>query len=287
MGLDTAIQDIKERGYSVVPDAVDAETISAALNRIHQIHEGTRAKTTSNVPFLNVGHNMVYNLQNKDMMFLKLIVSHPAIRTVAMALLNDQWYRQIPRESPNYILRSLLGRSGGSEAMPLHIDSFIPANGSFLWSIQAAVILEDQTEENGCTVVVPGSHLFDRYANQEALSDAKPLPTKAGDVAFWDSRLWHGSKANKSGKSRWSVIGTFGRWWMKQNYDIPRTLPENIYAELSDEEKGVLGYCSMSPKSEFDRIDIKTGYQFLKPKVADYFRDDDAQQESAATAQSA
>lgn len=271
MIFDANVQEIRERGYSVIPGAVDAETVSAALNRIRQVHESTRARTTNNVPFLNVGHNMVYNLQNKDVMFLKLIASHPAIRTVAMALLNDQWYRQIPRDRPNYILRSLLGRSGGSEAMPLHIDSFIPASGSFPWSIQAAVVLEDQTEENGCTVVVPGSHLFDRYANQEALTDAKPLPSKAGDVAFWDSRLWHGAKANKFGKSRWSVIGTFGRWWMKQNYDIPRTLPQEIYAQLSDEEKSVLGYCSMPPKTEFDRIDIKTGYETLKPTVAEYF----------------
>jgi len=43
-------------------------------------------------------------------------------------------------------------------------------------------------------------------------------------------------------------------------------LPLEIYNDLSLEEKSIMGYCSHPPKNEYDRIDIKAGYEILKLK---------------------
>jgi hypothetical protein len=51
-----------------------------------------------------------------------------------------------------------------------------------------------------------------------------------------------------------------------------RTLPEGFYAKMTDEQKQLIGYLCIPPDSEVDRINVKCGYEFLKPKVADYFR---------------
>jgi hypothetical protein len=51
--------------------------------------------------------------------------------TILRGLLNDMWYAQIPQDQANLILRSLIGRSSSPQAMPLHIDSFVRAAGSF------------------------------------------------------------------------------------------------------------------------------------------------------------
>lgn len=268
-GADNCISQIQESGYGKIEGAVSPEIVTQLKKRVEVLFEEKRNQVSGKVPFLNIGHQMLYNLQNKDVLFCRTMLSHPDVVKVLMTFLNDQWYRQIPADKPNYILRSLLARSGGPEAMPLHIDSFIPGSGAFSWSLQVAIILQDQSVENGCTLVVPGSHLANRYASQDDLKDAKPLSSKAGDLVFWDSRLWHAAAGNKSGNSRWSVIGTFGRWWLKQNYDIPRTLPQSIYAELTNEERGVLGFCSIPPKDEFERIDIKAGYDILQDDLKD------------------
>jgi len=37
-------------------------------------------------------------------------------------------------------------------------------------------------------------------------------------------RAWH-----KAERSRWSLIATFARWWVKQNFDITGTLPQTVY----------------------------------------------------------
>jgi hypothetical protein len=68
------------------------------------------------------------------------------------------------------------------------------------------------------------------------------------------------------------VIATFVRWWLKHNFDIPGTLPQAIYDELDDDEKTMLGYCSMPPRDEFERIDIKAGHGQLKPRAVDRAR---------------
>lgn len=152
----------------------------------------------------------------------------------------------------------------------MHIDSFIPFLGEHLISMQVVIILEDQYRENGCTSVIPGSHLSGEYVSQDEAENAIPVESKAGDVVIWDSRIWHGTFENRSDASRWSLIATFVRWWIKQGYNITEQLPQSIYEQLSDSEKAVLGYCSKPLDDERSGIDFKKGYDWLKPKVSDY-----------------
>jgi ectoine hydroxylase-related dioxygenase (phytanoyl-CoA dioxygenase family) len=267
---DLHLRALTDKGYTVLSQAVsrhEVETLLADMRRLNTIR--TQAEQMDQ-PFLNRGHDTIYNLQREDVHFTRIFTSNPLVMTILRGLLNDSWYRQIPQEQPNFILRSLLGRSSGAGAMPLHIDSFVPSNGKYCIACQVAVILEDQTPQRGCTVVVPGSHRSDDYADQSAIADAVPIQTRAGDIVIWDSRLWHGALGNTTGSSRWSLIATFVRWWMKQNFDITGTLPERIYEVLTDDEKAVLGYCSLPPRDEMERPDMKTGHDQLKTTVAAY-----------------
>lgn len=260
--MEEHLKNLKEQGFTLLKQVVDTEIVQKLLSLIKKYNLESPKPQSKVIPYLNRGHEVIYNLQNKDIYFIKANFNHPLLRSLLMAMLNDTWYKQIPQDRPNYILRSMLARSGGPEALPLHIDSFIPGHGAFAWSLQASFVLEDQFPENGCTVVVPRSHLFNRYADQNAKTI--PIASQAGDILLWDSRLWHGTTGNQSQKSRWAFISTYGRWWLKQNFDMPRSLPQDIFQQLTDEEKSVLGFCSSPPKDEFERIDIKGGYELLE-----------------------
>jgi len=262
--------ELKEKGYTKIEAAISTDAVEDLLRSLHDLR-AEPAPAGDKTPFLNRGHDMLYNLQARDAKYLRLFLAPPVLKRLMIETLNDVWYKPIPQQDCNFILRSLIARSGGPAPMPLHIDAFIPSGGSMTWAVQAAVILEDQYPENGCTTVVPGSHRADRYADQSAVKAAVPISSRAGDIVVWDSRLWHGTTGNQSGRSRWSIVGTFVRWWIKQNYDITRSLPEEIYGKLSDEEKAVMGYCSIPPLTEHERIDIKSGYADLKPTVAEFF----------------
>lgn len=263
---------LAERGFTVIPGGVAADEARELLSNLLGLHAARRRAPDALQPFLNRGHDVLYNLQSEGVMFLRQFSRNTLVMEILRGLLNDLYYKQIPPDRPNFILRAMAGRSSGNSNLPLHIDSFVPSSGRHCIACQVAIVLEDQTQETGCTLVVPGSHRSDEYASQDAMSRAIPLETRAGDVVIWDGRLWHGALGNKTDRSRWSVIGTFVRWWLKHNFDMPGTLPQAIYDELDDDEKTMLGYCSMPPRDEFDRIDIKAGHAQLKSSVADYGR---------------
>ena len=126
-------------------------------------------------------------------------------------------------------------------------------------------------ESNGCTIVAPGSHLSGMYTDRD-LTNLTKINAKAGDIVIWDSRLWHGTTENKTLTSRWALVATFTRWWLKQTMDMTRSLPNKIYKDLSDEEKLLLGFCSIPPSDESTRINTKSSYDSLLDNVEDYYK---------------
>lgn len=263
------IELLKKDGYCVIPQVFSEEQMSRGLELTQRTFDESKSSQSDRMPYLNKDQPMVYNLQSKDPYFLELLFYPEILHEILKYFLNDQWFKSIPEEDPNYILRSYLARSSNYK-MPMHIDSFIPYSGKYCFIMQSAIILQDQDETNGCTAIVPGSHLSPDYTTQDAFDQAKPVISKAGDLALWDSRIWHGAYANNSGQTRWSIIATFGRWWIKQAFDIPGNLPQEIYDRLMDWQKGVLGYCSVPYDDEACGIDMKRNYGLLPERVEDY-----------------
>ena len=184
--------------------------------------------------------------------------------------LNDEYYRFLDPNLPNFTLNYYNARSSGKK-LDLHIDSHIPFPGDHATMMQFVFLLEDSNEANGCTVVVPKSHQSGQYTDRSLdLSSLTKLEGKKGDFIIWDSRLWHGTLENVSKVSRWALIATFGRWWIKPSIDIVRSVDSKIYEKCTDIEKQLLGFCSIPPRDPLDRINTKCGFDFLKSKLDEY-----------------
>jgi hypothetical protein len=263
--LEQHIAEIKTYGYTII------ENGNKDYEKHLQLVKATAQASDSSNKSLHADRaqdHLLYNLQNKDVEFVRLL-SNPLVQELIGKFLNDKYYQVQDESIPNYILNYYNARSSG-KFLDLHIDSLVPAHGDFTWAMQAAFVLEDMDEENGCTVVVPGSHQSGNYSDR-TLAKRYPITAKAGDIAIWDSRLWHGTLDNISGRSRWVLIATFTRWWVKQSMDMTRKLPEAIYSQLSDSEKLMLGFCSIPPSDESGSIHTKKSYSELLPKVSDYY----------------
>lgn len=262
------IKNIQTYGYTWVKDFIEPDTLQKLDELVHYHHNLVKDAEYAGRPERDKRDLRIYNLQNKDKLFIQILTT-PFLRKVLIQLLNDSYYRFLPEDKPNYILQNFNARSSGN-ALELHIDSRIPGYRGKPWSMQVGFVLNQMTEENGCSIVVPGSHLSGRYTDRE-LDDVKSLYAGPGDLVMWDSRLWHGTKDNTDGSERWALFASFCMWWMKQDVNMAKSMPQEIYSQLTDEQKQLIGYCSLPPESEFDRINIKCGYDFLKPSVADYF----------------
>lgn len=268
--LTDAIERIEIDGYYRIPGVYDSNQVRETLDRTIYWYERSKNGLADNLPNLARGP-FLWNPQNKDVHFLNMIFYSKTIEKILMHFLNDRWFKQIPQDRPNYILRNLLARTT-EEKLPMHIDSLVPYSGPYCFVMQLSILLEDSTEANGCTMVVPGSHKSCKYVAEDAWEKAVPLEGRAGDVLIWDSRIWHGSRANDGGGSRWALIATYARWWLKQMFNITSTLPQHIYNQLTDSQKAVLGFCSIPQYSETEGIDMKRGYESLRSDVSSYRR---------------
>ena len=156
------IQSFKELdayGYSKIENFLTATALKKLLtitqdkyNILNEngkiVYEGT--------PERDKDDKILYNLQTIDKVYIDLLVS-PAVTAVASVKLNDPHYRFLPDSVPNYVLQYYNARSSGQK-LDLHIDSHIPFVGEFTNMMQFVFLLQDSDIDNGCTVVVPGSH---------------------------------------------------------------------------------------------------------------------------------
>lgn len=246
------IREIQQNGYTVIKNVNNAEVTRKLLTTVLEIRE-KRWSIAKEKGYPTRKNGCVFGLQNESLFLVRTIFSHPITTPIVTKLLNDSWYKTIPSDRPNFISRNgIRAQSSGKDGLFMHIDSFIPGTGKRPWLLQVFMVLEDQDESNGTTLVVPNSHLSDEYATPDSLKDAIPLCPKAGDVIIWDGRLWHGTTPNPEEKSRLVLASGFSCWFIKPKFDLPSALPDSIYQQLTDDEKVIMGFASPTFSDEFD-----------------------------------
>jgi ectoine hydroxylase-related dioxygenase (phytanoyl-CoA dioxygenase family) len=119
----------------------------------------------------------------------------------------------------------------------IHVDCprIIPG---YITNMGATIALDDFTEENGATYILPGSQ--ERATppdDEEFYVHAKRFIAPAGSVLFFNARLWHAGGQNKTEHWRHALTINMARPWMKQRLDIPRAM---AHTDLTGQPECVL-----------------------------------------------
>jgi hypothetical protein len=255
--ISSCIQNLNIYGYAVVPGMLDAEEVAEYKVLTDAWKGKLKGQRYPDYSEHRPNDDQIFNLQAKEKRYIDLLTD-PSIEAILRAQLNDPYYGSIPDELPNYILGEYICRTSG-DALKLHIDSWIPSLGTQSFMMQVVFALDDRAREDGCSTVVPGSHRSGQYTDR-GFTNVTHIEAKAGDVIIWDSRLWHGAAPNLSGKKATVLIATVQMWWVKQRFDIPHALPENIRKTLNNKEKALLGMFSTPPLDEFHGTNMRKGY---------------------------
>jgi len=254
------VKELAVQGFTVVEAMLSEEEFMFFRDITLKIHDSCKDNFYPGYSDRRPDNETVFNLPAKDKRYLDLLTDS-SVESILTKCLNDPYYTAIPNDQPNYILGELISRTSGA-ALRLHIDSWIPNTGNQCWMMQIVFALDDRTIEDGCTVVVPGSHLSGCYTDRE-FEENLPLPASAGDMIIWDSRLWHGTKPCVSERKSPVIIATMQMWWVKQRFDIPNSLPIEIMDSLNKKEKALIGLCSIPPNDELIYTDTRQGYDIL------------------------
>ena len=158
---------------------------------------------------------------------------------LTMGLHTDQWWlpRPLPREDEPHVPGAI---ERGEFYGPDDGDMTRPINPPCAANV--VYCLNDFSEANGATRLVPKSHLTGLQPPPGTPHSVPTLPAEAGagSAIVWDGRLWHGTGANQSSGSRLAVLATFcgPQFRPQENYtlgldpelvdDAPRALLDRL-----------------------------------------------------------
>lgn len=200
-----AFADLEQHGYAIIRNALTAEQTAALRARVIEQARGEDARGEG---FHDGGANQrVWMLPNKGRMFRDLML-HPLVDLTMSRLLGS-----------GYLVSSLtanIARPGGAP-MYLHSDQGYvdfwtpkPLVANIAW------MLDDFTDANGGTRLVPGSHLI---AERRAWDAEETIAAEgpAGAALVFDGRLVHGTGANRTqGDHRHAILHYHCRPYVRQ-----------------------------------------------------------------------
>jgi ectoine hydroxylase-related dioxygenase (phytanoyl-CoA dioxygenase family) len=119
------------------------------------------------------------------------------------------------------------------------------------WPHQQVVLntiwaLDDFTEDNGATLIVPGSHRTSP-ADQPPEADAVVATMPAGSVMFYVGTVWHGGGGNATDQRRLGVILEYCAAWVRAQENHITAIGEDVIRTLDPKLQELLGYNIFPP----------------------------------------
>ena len=119
-------------------------------------------------------------------------------------------------------------------------DSF-PFPSGFEVEISTIWAMEDFTEHNGATRVIPGSHVWpdDRKPSPE---ETVPAEMDVGSVLIYTGSVFHGGGANHSDRARTAVNIDYCLSWLRQEENQYLSCPPEVAKDLPVSLAKLIGY---------------------------------------------
>lgn len=159
---------------------------------------------------------------------------------------------------------SSLPPSQGNYGSRVHVDSprFIPGYATNLGVIFP---LDDFTLENGATHYLPGSHhSADMPTDEFFFANAKRACCRAGDMILFNGRLVHAAGFNATTRTRHSLTINICRSYMRQRFDFPRLIPQQIIDSFGEKGRRLIGMNVRMPTS-LDEFYLPPEQRLYKP----------------------
>ena len=225
-----ALQDLAEHGCAVLSGVLDPETTGSLRDQIEERSARERAAGTA---WFSHGNQRIFMLLNRGADFVKL-AEHPVGLEVAERVLG-----------PDLLLSSITANIAcpGNEAQQLHADQqYVHEPWPHPLTVQLVWMLDDFTEANGATRVVPGSHLWGRTPSGPEPESVRMLG-EAGSLGFIDGRVWHGTSPNTtSNERRRGIFAYYCAPYLRQQENVFRSLDPVVRWALSPRMRKLLGY---------------------------------------------
>ena len=234
---------LKYEGYCILPEFVDLFSIEVIRRALHESFNKHRQIQIDNKNDI-ITEGVALHLLLDNFLFTKFL-EHVVIHLGLGKFLKDNYFKS------NFILNSFSGLNNlpnqPNFSSIVHRDLRF-YSGEIPMMINALVMVDDFTKNNGPTLLLPQSHLKeDKPTDQYFHNNAIKAIGKSGSILLFNANVWHASSLNTSDKGRIGLPMTFTKSIMKQLLDYPRALGYEKMESFSPEMQQLLGYHARVP----------------------------------------
>jgi len=234
---DPALARLVDDGFVILPGLLDAGEL-AALRTALAPFEAERPMGRND--FEGTRTHRVYSLAAKGEAFLRL-AEHPRIVALLDALLLPNWLLST--------CQSIRLHPGETE-QPWHTDDgfyLVPRPRAGRLAVSTIWAIDDFTDDNGATRVVPGSHRWGHEHPDEHPHDEVAAVMPAGSAIVFDAALWHRGGANRSTGTRLAISPQYCQPWLRPQESQLLIMPPDRAAACTPRMRAMLGYSIHPP----------------------------------------
>jgi ectoine hydroxylase-related dioxygenase (phytanoyl-CoA dioxygenase family) len=230
---DEHVDRIAREGWTILHDAIAPELVDRLVAAIDHLHAELSVQPAANI-FEGTHTLRVYNLLARGKVFEEVPVHEQVLPVVERVL------------DRGCLVSSLSSITilPGETAQPIHADDqliplpkpHVPIVCNSMWA------LTDFTEENGATLLVPGTHTRDRSPSFGEDHETVPAVMKKGSVLVWNGSLWHGGGANRTGERRIGLAMNYCAGWMRQQENQQLGIPLETAKAFGPKLRKLVGY---------------------------------------------
>lgn len=234
--IDRCMAAVERDGYVVIENLIPPELVAEIKTDLipRFVHDAGRNNFEG------------FKTQRLYAFFEKSLVCNPLVEHPLILGCLDRIFE------PNYLLSQLqaINILPGEAQQPLHHDDLFYRVARPRKALGAATIwaIDPFTEENGATVVIPGSHRWgDRPPTDDDVEKQVPVVMPAGSVVFFLGTLWHAGGANRSDAARLCVSGQYCEPWCRTQENYSLSLSRDTVKKCSEHIQRMLGYSIHRP----------------------------------------
>ncbi len=229
------LEELRTEGRVILPELFTRERMQEIKAEIRPLltHDGRNE-------FEGFRTRRIYSVIQKTLA-LNPLVEHPLV----LALLDRLFL-------PNYLLSQLqaIEIQPGEERQPLHHDDAFypiprprpPIGAATIWAV------DDFTEENGATLLIPRSHSWGDVEPAEIdASRLVPAVMPSGSAIFFLGTLWHCAGPNRSDRPRMAATAQYCEPWARQQENFGLAISRERARACSETVQGLLGYSMLFP----------------------------------------
>ena len=226
--------ELQEQGYCLVRDALEPTQLKELRDTLVRVAADEIANGTDYV--YEAGSNQrVWVLLNKGRCFEELVQNEIALELVGHLL------------GPGFLLSNVNANIAGPGGRPMFLHSdqdYVPSPfPQYALVTNVMWFLDEFTDENGATRIVPMSHKLLHNPDYTQRYDTVAVTGAAGTAMVFHGALWHQTGPNRSmDQRRHGILTYYCRPFMRQQENFFKSLDDAVLQRATPRLRQLLGY---------------------------------------------